>query len=188
MQKKGIYIFIGPPYSGKETQTVPLTHKLGIPVISMGLLIRQARQDPKIEAAFQRYAARGHNIPIGVKFPLLEEKMDKAENGFILDNFPGTADDLFALNKYLEKRGLEVEKVFYLKIGNEEMFRRFEENPDRGRADDNVETLKARADFQSKDREAVIQYYKNLGKLVEIDGENSVQDVSQKIHKEIKNI
>lgn len=185
MESKKIYIFLGPPYSGKETQTIPLGLELGIPVFSMGQLIREARQDPKIEEAFQQYTLKGLHVPIDIKFGLLASKMEEANNGFILDNFPGSTEDLEAFNRYMDRNQLEVTRVFYLKIDENEIMNRFAANPHRGRADDSQETLLIRSKIQGNDREPVLQYYKEKGKLVEINGALSREAVYQEIKEHI---
>lgn len=182
MQHKKIYIFVGPPYSGKETQTTPLSYELDLPVFSMGQLIRDARiSDPKIELAFQEYSLKGLHVPIEIKFELLKNKMDQAERGFILDNFPGSEEDLRVFNQYVDENSLEIENVFYLNISEEEMIRRFEANPHRGRADDSKETLGIRSRIQGEDREVVLNFYKEKGKLVEINSELPIEMVGKMI-------
>ncbi len=186
MSNKEIYIFIGPPFSGKETQTTPLSHELDIPVFSMGGLIREARSsNPEIESAFQEYTAKGLHVPIEIKFGLLREKMDACQRGFILDNFPATQEDLDAFNVYVQKNQLEVSKVFYLKIGHDEMMKRFEQSPERGRQDDTREALQTRGSVQSEDRIPVLSHYSLIGKLVEIDGEQPISVVSAKIRENL---
>lgn len=183
---RGIYIFIGPPFSGKETQTTPLSQELEIPVFSMGALIRDARNtDQAIENAFQQYTKKGLHVPTDIKFGLLKKEMDQATNGFILDNFPATPEDLEALNKYLAENNLSVNKVFYLDISYNEMVNRFEGNPDRGRDDDTVDALQTRSEIQSKEREEVLKYFRSQGKLVEIDGERSIEAVRNEIQQKI---
>lgn len=186
MENKKVYIFLGPPYSGKETQTTPLSRDLGIPVFSMGQLIREGReQDPAIEDAFQQYTVRGLHIPTKVKFELLRKKMDEAQNGFILDNFPATHEDLEVFRAYCEEKNLDVSKVFYLHIDEEEMLNRFAANPHRGRLDDAKETLLVRSKVQGVDREPVLQYFRENGKLVEINGQQPIEAVSELIHGQI---
>jgi adenylate kinase len=175
---KIIYVFIGPPYSGKETQTTPLSGELGIPVFSMGKLIRDARtSNQQIESAFQEFTVNGLHVPIEIKFNLLKDEMDNAENGFILDNFPATREDLQAFNSYLEEHKLTVNRAFYLNISEAEMLRRHENNPERERLDDTPETLKTRYYKQGDDRVAVLEYFREKGILVEIDGEKPVGEV-----------
>lgn len=186
MTNKEIYIFLGPPFSGKETQTTPLSQEMDIPVFSMGALIREARSsNPEIERAFQEFSTKGLMVPTEIKFGLLREKMDSCQKGFILDNFPATQEDLDAFNDYVQKNQLEVNKVFYLKIGHDEMMKRFEQSPERGRADDTREALQTRSTVQSEDRLPVLAYYNSIGKLIEIDGEQPIHVVSAKIHENL---
>lgn len=181
-KSKGIYIFLGAPFSGKETQTVPLSQELGIPVFSMGALIRSARKTkPEVEKAFQTFTLNGLHVPIEIKFNLLKEEMDKNQEGFILDNFPATREDLDAFNDYIDSNNLQVKKVFYLNISYDEMMRRFKNSPNRGRYDDTPETLQTRSQVQAKEREVVLEYFKTLGKLIEINGERSVDEVAKEI-------
>lgn len=181
-QSTGIYIFLGAPFSGKETQTVPLSQELGISVFSMGALIRHAREEnPEVEQAFQEFTLNGLHVPIEIKFNLLKEEMDKNPKGFILDNFPATKEDLDAFNNYIESNELQVNKVFYLNIGHDEMLRRFENSPNRGRHDDTMDALNTRSRVQAEEREVVLEYFRTLGKLIEINGENSVEEVSKAI-------
>lgn len=184
-QEKRIYIFLGPPYSGKETQTTPLSHKLEIPVFSMGQLIREGRQNPQIDEAFKKYSLKGLHVPIEIKFSLLKDRMDEPTKGFILDNFPATTEDLDALNAYLGSNELSVNRAFYLRISESEMLRRFEENPARGRADDSKETLLVRSKVQGVDREPVLEYFREQGKLVEINGEQPVELVAEEISRNL---
>lgn len=186
MNQNNIYIFLGPPFSGKETQTTPLSQRLGIPVFSMGHLIRQAKDnDQSIGQAFEEYTVKGLHVPIDIKFGLLKQEMDKHPDGFILDNFPASKEDLDVFNDYLSKTGHKVSKVFYLNIGHDEMVKRFNESPDRGRADDTVEALETRSNVQSQDRQPVLDYFSSQGLLIEINGEQPIEVVSSRIEESI---
>ena len=178
-----IIIFIGPPYAGKDTQGKLLSHKFGdTPIFSMGALIREAREhgNKTFIKAYEEYSLKGLHVPTDIKFTLLKEKMDQASEGFILDNFPGTKNDLSTLNAYLSDKNKRVDKVIYLYISEEEMKKRFE-SVFRGRKDDDPEIIVARREIQDKDRIPVINYYKKENLLLEINGEGEVN----KIHEEI---
>lgn len=182
---KNIYVLIGPPLSGKETQGDLLELSLGgIPRFSMGHLIREARTlDPKFEQAYQDYSMQGKHLPNAVKFPLLVQKMDESTStGFILDNFPASSEDLEYLDQYLAGKDLRVQSVISLNISEDEMKKRFEiAREKRGRADDTIENVKDRREIQDNDRTSVLDHYRKLGLLSEINGEQSVE----KVHDEI---
>lgn len=175
-----IVIFIGPPFSGKETQTSLLSKKLNMPVFSMGALIRKAykEKDEKIIKAYEEYSMKGRHLPISLKFDLLKKEMDKKDKNFILDNFPASKEDLNALEAYLKERNLFIHKVFYLSISEDEMKKRYVL---RGRKDDDFEVVRKRREIQDKDRIPVIEYFKKMGILSEIYGEKSIEDVQQEI-------
>jgi len=140
-----IVIFIGPPFSGKETQTSLLSEKLNIPVFSMGALIRKAYEErnEEIVEAYEEYSMKGKHLPIQLKFNLLKKEMDKAGNSFILDNFPASKNDLEVFEIYLKENNLSVHKVFCLNISENEMKKRF---TIRGRRDDDYEVVKKRSE------------------------------------------
>lgn len=177
-----IIIFIGPPFAGKDTQASLLSKKLSLPLFSMGGLIRDAREKGNeiIANAYKKYTLHGLHIPINIKFGLLKEKLDNLHDGFILNNFPATLEDLNVFNKYLIDRNLSVDKVFYLYISEKIMQKRFK-NSLRKRPDDDSNIILTRREVQDKDRIPVINYFKSLGILVEVNGERYI-DV---VHKDI---
>jgi adenylate kinase len=178
-----IIIFIGPPYAGKDTQGKLLSQKFGnLPIFSMGHLIREAQEsgNDTFVKAYQEYSLKGLHLPSEIKFPLLKEKMDKAKQGFILDNFPATKNDLAMINDYLVKANKKINRAIYLYISEQEMKKRFE-SAFRGRKDDDATIVAARREIQDQDRIPVLEFYKSQNLLSEINGEGDIG----KIHKEI---
>lgn len=184
---KNIYVLIGPPLSGKETQGELLEESLGgISRFSMGHLIREARTiDPKFEKAYQDYSMQGKHLPNEIKFPLMIAKMDGAtENGFILDNFPATDEDVKYLEEYLQGKDLRIKRVISIYVSEDEMRKRFEVAKERrGRADDTFENVHERREIQDRDRKGVLDHYRDLGLLSEVNGEQEVE----KVHSDIMN-
>ncbi|MBI2621902.1 MAG: nucleoside monophosphate kinase [Candidatus Levybacteria bacterium] len=175
-----IIIFIGPPFSGKDTQAKLLGEKLNLPVYSMGGIIRKAYEkgDPRAIEGFEKYSMKGQHVPIRLKFDLLREKLEKTIDGFILDNFPATQEDLDTFNKYLLTKNLNVNRVFLMNVSREEMIRRM---VNRGRGDDEQELVMKRREIQDEDRKPVIEYFITWGLLAEIDSEGKIEDVHKQI-------
>jgi adenylate kinase family enzyme len=73
--------------------------------------------------------------------------------------------------------------VFYLSISKDTIRERFENNPQRGRADDTLETVLKRREIQGEDIKPVLENFKAEGILIKIDGEQSIEAVSNMIHK-----
>lgn len=177
-----IIVFIGSPFSGKGTQAELLGRQLGLPVFSMGGLIRKAykAKDSKAIEGFEKYSMKGLHVPIELKFPFLEEKLNLAKGGFILDNFPATSEDLKTFVNYLAKHSLSVNRVFHIYISDEEMLKRMYRRE--GRPDDTREITIKRRKVQDKDRTSVLAHFKHKGILEDIDGRKSIKE----IHREIR--
>lgn len=175
-----IIVFTGPPFSGKDTQAKMLGERINLPVFSMGALIREAyeRHDPRGVEGFEKYSMNGLHVPIELKFDLLKDKLEDTTKGFIVDNFPGTQEDLDTFKKYLDSKNLKVDHVFYLNITKEEMLKRMIH---RDRQDDDPEIVLKRRENQDKDREAVLEYFKGQGLLREMDGSGSIDEIHNQI-------
>ncbi|CAN5209436.1 adenylate kinase [soil metagenome] len=175
-----IIIFTGPPFAGKDTQAKIISEKMGLPVFSMGQLIREAYKagNPKAVEGFEQYSMKGLHLPTGLKFDLLQEKIEKTGSGYILDNFPGTQEDLDTYLAYLQEKNQHVDCVIYIHISPEEMLKRMKS---RGRADDTPEIVLKRRDVQDKDREKIIAYFTAKGILEEIDGEGDIESIDKQI-------
>jgi adenylate kinase len=179
-----ILIFLGPPFSGKGTQATILGKELNLPMFSMGELIREGNRigNPKAVEGYQNYVIKGLHVPNSLKFELLKEKMDENKNGFILDNYPATQEDLDTLLGYFEQNSLQVDKVFYVNISVSEMKNRMVQ---RGREDDKPEIVLVRREVQDKDRLPVLQYFRKKGLLAEINGEGAIDMVQAVIKGEL---
>lgn len=178
-----IIVFIGPPYAGKDTQGKLLSKEFGnIPIFSMGHLIREAREsgDETFIKAYEEYSLKGLHLPTAIKFPLLKEKMDLAVDGFILDNFPATKDDLEMFNNYLSETNKKINRVIYLSISENEMEKRLK-IVFRGRKDDHPEIVATRREIQDQDRIPVLEFYREQKLLSEINGEEDVDKIHQEI-------
>lgn len=178
-------IFIGPPYAGKGTQAERLSKKLGLPVFSMGKLIREGYEarNPKAVEGFEKYSMKGLHLPNSLKFDLLKEKLDISKKGFIIDNYPATQEDLDTFLNYINSYSLNINKVFNIRISEEDMKNRI---ISRGRQDDAPEILLRRRKIQDKDRLPVINYFRNKGILVDIDGKKSIEEVEGDILSALK--
>lgn len=183
-----IIIFIGPPFSGKGTQTQLLGKELGLPVFAMGALIREARNagNQTVDQAFNQYTMKGLHVPIEIKFPLLKEKMDANKSGFILDNFPERQDGLDTFLKYLADNSLSVDKVFLLTISGEERLRRMKREKREDRPDDDPEILINRFIVQDRERTPVMEYFRKKGILEEMNGEGKIEDIHAEIMRRLR--
>jgi adenylate kinase len=188
MQNNQKIILLGVPGSGKSTQGKLLSQKLRIPWISIGHLLREEScKNTKEGKIIYQYQSKGLNVPIDIKSKILEKALDRCKEGYVLDNYPRSKDDLAHIQKYFAERKEQVDKVILLKIKEEKAINRLLSKGQQAisgisRNDTSFETIKARIyEGFEKDADLVLSYFRKLGVLVEINGELSVEEV----HKEI---
>ena len=112
-------IFLGPPGSGKGTQSERIIEKYNIPHISTGDMLRQAVKDQTpagLEA--QKYMNEGRLVPDEVTIAIVKDRLSQEDckKGYLLDGFPRTIAQAEALEKITKEIGNEVEMVLNLII------------------------------------------------------------------------
>ena len=101
--KKTILIFMGPPGSGKGTQTDMLAKKLKLPAISPGELLRQeVKKQSPIGKKIKNILAKGEFVNNKLVEELLDLRLKKKDvaRGMIFDGFPRN----YKQTSYLEKK------------------------------------------------------------------------------------
>lgn len=128
---KKIFIFLGPPGSGKGTQTSRLSEKLSIPHIDTGSLLRKNIQDEtELGKIAKGYIDKGHLVPLSVVSSVIEDRMRKPDcaQGFILDGFPRSVEQAKELENILDRVELfnlkEDAVAIYFDIDNEILIQR----------------------------------------------------------------
>ena len=105
---KKVFIFLGPPGSGKGTQTSRLADKLSIPHIDTGSLLRKNIQDEtELGKIAKSYIDKGNLVPLNVVSSVIKERLmeDDCQNGYILDGFPRSIEQARALEEILSQVG-----------------------------------------------------------------------------------
>ena len=132
---KGLYrriVMMGPPGSGKGTQSAILSEKLQLTAISTGDLLRQvAGEDSKIGQKIKKLIDKGNFVSDDLIIKVMEselEKMDK-EHGYVLDGFPRTLEQAKALDKMLSTRsmkekGMAIDLVILLQVPDDYVIER----------------------------------------------------------------
>jgi len=183
-----------------------LTH-----IASGDLFRQAVERGDELGARVKDYMSKGMLVPdeVTIKMILQRLAVDDCGNGVILDGFPRNIKQAKALEDTLKKRGKAIDKALYIKVSEEELINRLTNRwvcrrcqashqggnnpPGEGekcklcggelyqRADDNVETIKKRLGVYFTDTMPVIEYYRQQDKLLEIDGEGSVEVITERI-------
>lgn len=169
-------VLIGIQGSGKSTQGSLLQEKLGVPYLSTGHIFRElAKEKTAIGRYIKEVMNAGYLIPDEKTLEIVSEYLARPEyeKGYILDGFPRTVNQA-------ESFANGIDKVVYLRVSDKEALWRLSLRNDE-REDETLKAIHKRIELFHKFTEPVIEYYQQKGKLAEVDGEKSIED----IHKEI---
>ncbi|MBP6913508.1 MAG: nucleoside monophosphate kinase [Candidatus Levybacteria bacterium] len=171
-------ILIGIQGSGKSTQGNILSERLHIPYLSSGHIFREmAKEKTPLGRYIKETMNAGFLIPDDKTLEIVIEYLGRSEyqDGYILDGFPRTVPQAEAFPN-------GVEKVIYLKVTDKEALWRLAGRDEEGVREDNTlkAILKRINEFHTK-TEPVIEYYREKGKLLEIDGERHIEEIASEI-------
>jgi len=143
-------------------------------------------------------------------------KRDDCQNGYIIDGFPRNIDQAFEYDKILDKLGYEVGNVILIDVDKNTLEKRItgrrvcencsaiynindKNNTPKEesvcdkcggriyqRDDDNLDSFQTRYQTYIDKTEPIINHYKELGVLKTVDGNDTVENIFNKIDKIIK--
>jgi adenylate kinase len=177
-------IFLGPPGSGKGTQSQILALYLNIPHISTGEILRQAMIDQTaLGIKAQSYVDSGELVPDQLVQDLVQERLSQpdAQSGWILDGFPRKVTQATFLESLLQKTNQGGERVVNLDAPDEIVVERLLA---RGRKDDSEEVIRRRLEVYRDETAPLIDYYRHRQNLLTVNGNQSPEDVTS----ELKNV
>lgn len=173
-------LIVGPPGSGKGTQSVRMSRALAIPHLSTGELLREAiRLGTPLGDSACECVEEGRLVPDALVNELVRarlEQSDTRERGFLLDGFPRNLDQLDALLRWLRPEGLDA--AIELAVPNEVVVQRLEA---RGRTDDTSAGIRERLRAFASQTSPVLRHLDSLGLLISVDANRAVDDVTQDI-------
>jgi adenylate kinase len=175
-------ILIGIQGAGKSTQGNLLSEKLNIPYLSTGHIFRELAKEKTPEGRFVKETINaGFLIPDGKTLEIVKEYLSRPDyrKGYILDGFPRTTAQADA---FAEK----INYVFYLKVSDKEALWRLSGREEE-REDETLKALRKRIEIFHEITEPVLEFYKNKGLLVEINGEKTIEDINNEIMEKITN-
>lgn len=157
------------------------------------------------------YIDKGQLVPDSVTNRIVKERLSEkdCQNGFLLDGYPRNLDQAKALSHILEELNITLDAAINLEIKDEVVVerivnRRICANCGKGynivtlqpkiagicddcggtlyqRKDDTVETIEERLTVYNMQTKPIIAYYKNLGLLVNVNSNQSIEKVDAEI-------
>jgi len=164
----------------------------------------------------KEYMDRGELVPDEIVIGIVKERIaaEDCNNGFVLDGFPRTVAQAEALDQVLTEMGKKIDFVLNVVVSEEEVVRRLTGrrtckncgavyhvvfNPPKKdgvcdvcggelyqRDDDREETVRNRLKVYFEKTAPLIDYYQKKGVLVDINGEQPVEKVTEEIEKVIR--
>jgi adenylate kinase len=157
------------------------------------------------------YMEKGQLVPNEITIKMVLERITAPDckNGIMLDGFPRNVEQAKALDEALAKQKKQIDKTIYIKVSEAELLKRLTgrwicrkcqapyhevSSPPKvagkcdkcggelyQRADDNTETIKKRLEVFFAETAPLIEYYSKVGKLLEVQGEGTMEEISNRI-------
>jgi adenylate kinase len=176
---------IGPPGAGKGTQASKLSEVFGIPAISTGDIFREnVKNQTPLGLEAKSYMDKGEYVPNDLTNKLVRDRLQNPDcvNGFLLDGYPRTADQVQELDSILKETNSKLDAVVQLTADSEEVVRRLAKRAiEQGRSDDTEEVLRNRLSVYEEQTAPLISVYESRGLLVKVDGLGEIAEVTQRI-------
>ena len=187
-----------------------VARELGLVHIASGDLFRQAvSRGDELGLKVKNYMEKGMLVPDEVTIGMILEKVSQSRGGIILDGFPRNLGQAEALDEAFRKRNKIINRVVYIKVPETELVRRLsgrwlcrncqmpyhrQSSPPKvwnccdrcggelyQRPDDRPETVEKRLKVYFNETAPLVEYYRQRDKLLEVDGEGSVEKVTRRI-------
>ena len=178
-------LLIGPPGAGKGTQAALLAKRFGIPAISTGDIFREnvaGKTELGVEA--KGYMDRGEYVPDDLTNALVRDRLSKpdCQDGFLLDGYPRTIDQVHELDDILRENGTKLDIVVQLTADTEEIVSRLANRAlEQGRTDDTPEVIRTRQAVYEEQTAPLIDVYASRSLVAKVDGLGEVKTVTARI-------
>ena len=169
------------------------------------------KNETELGKKVKSYLDKGQLVPDELTIDLVWDRLSKddCKKGFLLDGFPRTINQAEALQKGLEERGLKLDRVINIDVDKNILVKRLsgrrvckncgetyhiDNKPTLKdgvcdkcsgeviqRADDNEKTVLDRIEVYESQTFPLIDFYKNLGLILTVDGTLSIEDVFSQI-------
>ncbi len=165
------------------------------------------KQGTELGITAKDYMDKGLLVPDDLVVSIVKDRLteDDCVNGFLLDGFPRTVEQAESLDRELVKMGIKLDKVVNIDADKDILIKRvigrricktcgatyhIDNNPpkvegicdlDGGelyqRVDDTLETVSTRIQVYFEQTQPLIDYYREQGLLIDIDGTRPIEEV-----------
>jgi adenylate kinase len=176
-------VLVGIQGAGKSTQGNLLADKLKVPYLSTGHIFRVLAKEHTPEGRYIKEVMNaGHLIPDERTITIVNDYLARPEykTGYIMDGFPR---NLHQAESFTEK----LDHVIYLKVSDKEALWRlaFREGGEI-REDETVIAIRKRIELFHEKTQPILEYYKKQHMLLEVNGEQTIEDIHKEIMKHLK--
>lgn len=195
-------VLLGAPGAGKGTQAARLKEKYNLAHISTGDIFRQnLKESTPLGLEAKKYMDSGRLVPDEIVMEMVGEKLKGfgADEGFMLDGFPRTV----AQAEFLDSQ-TKIDAVILFNVDDEAIVKRLTSRaacrdcgsttsihihdrcPSCGgelyrRNDDKEDTIRNRLKVFHEQTEALVDFYRDRGLLVEIDATGTPDGVFSRV-------
>ncbi|MFB2582597.1 adenylate kinase [Herbiconiux sp. P15] len=178
-------LLIGPPGAGKGTQAARLSEAFGIPAISTGDIFREnVRNGTELGVQAKTYMDAGQYVPDSLTNDLVRDRLGQSdtEDGFLLDGYPRTLQQVEELDDILGVAGYSLDAVVVLTADTDEVVSRLlKRSAEQGRSDDTEEVIRKRLDVYAEQTAPLVEVYAGRGLVLEVDGLGEIEAVTERI-------
>lgn len=171
-------LLVGIQGSGKSTQGKLLSEELKVPYISTGDIFRRmATKDTQEGRTIRKILLSGKLIDDQATSSIVRRRLQEsdAQDGFVIDGYPRNLAQVKIFDP-----GFDL--VIYLRLANDDAIARL---MTRGREDDTRQLIEQRIKLYREQTEPMLEHYRALSLLKEIDASMSIKDIANKIQEEI---
>jgi adenylate kinase len=178
-------LLIGPPGAGKGTQAERLSEAFDVPAISTGDIFRfNVKNDTPLGLQVKAFMDAGAYVPDSLTNEIVSDRLRKpdATEGFLLDGYPRTQEQVLELDRLLEADGAALDAVVLIVADTDEVVARLlKRAAEQGRADDTADVIRHRLAVYEEQTAPLIDIYSARGLVVTVDGLGAVDEVTGRI-------
>ena len=178
-------LFLGPPGAGKGTQAALISELNSFLHLSTGELLRkEVEKETDLGIKVKEIINSGKLVDDELVLAIVKKNLYSNTKGWILDGYPRNLSQANSLSDVLDELNQSLEIVFYLNLDEEILIERL---LNRGRKDDNEQTIKTRLEIYQETTKPLIDYYQKLNILEYIDGNRDLTIISEDIKQKMAN-